>query len=1131
MKIRISTIQSRLSAVLAALALTGAALAKPPGREVVPGVTVRVYEVSGDLKKIPELQENQTPNRDVVAPTIDLADAASFGDVTAPILTHVRAFIDVPAVGDYEFRLTSDDGSRLSFDGMTALDHDGRHGATAKTGKSGFMAGSHELLIEHFDHGGKRALKLEWKPPGATEFTLIPTTSLWTDADNARVTSPGVKALKGDTRPGDGREVEGVHPGFTRTPILPEGYQPMVGSMAFLPDGRLVLGTFNPMQRSDTELPDINKKPPDKLWAMSGTATGDPEKVTVKPCADGVYEPLGLCVVDGKLYVAHRKAITELTDTDGDGFFETHRDIGSGWEGWNYHQFAFGLVHKDGKFYTALSTAMAPPGWKGMGTNAAPNGTMRGCILEIDAVTSAVSVYAGGCRTPNSIGIGPGGGLFYCDNQGTWMSTSQLCEVMPGRFFGHYNNTNFVPNLAERFPDGGAASAWCDRVRTPAAAYFPQNELANSPSEPLLVPSGTYAGQLLVGEVTAGGIRRVYLEKVNGAWQGAAFRFTQGLSCGINRMAWGPEGALYAGGIGASGNWSWKDKRFGLDRLVPSGKTAFEMLAVRATPDGFEIEFTKPVDASWLAKADNFTVTQWTYKPTADYGGPKVGQEPLTVTAASPNADGRRVRLTIPGLKSGYCVRLRTDPVSTDGEKIWSTEAWYALTQVPVREAQASAAPAKISGVPISADVLSAGLGVGVLPPADGAVLIGRTARNAMATAAELKKAPTEGRTQAQIIAGPEHVEVGTGSGDLLTRTSFGDCRLHVEWYCPPGGTGQLAANSGVYIQERYEVQVLGTLAGEAAPKNDEAGAIYKVKAADRNASTGPGTWQAYDIWFRAARCVDGKKTEPARATIYWNGVLVHNDVEIPGPTGAGKAESPDRAVLIGPLKLQDHESQAAGAVRYRNVWVAQLDAPLASSAAAKPGAWGSWQTLDAAAVVRDWRVRGGAATFVAENGEIVGRSAPNSANSFLVSPREYGDFELLLEFKQHADLNSGVQVRSAVDGGWDNRAGKVIGYQVELDPSARAYTGGLYDEARRGWLYPLIDNPSARRAYRKDDWNTLRIVAQGPHIRTWINSVPAADMFDAVDASGRIALQVHGVGDKAEPMEVRFRNVRIREP
>ncbi|MGH7130644.1 MAG: family 16 glycoside hydrolase [Phycisphaerales bacterium] len=1092
------------------------ALAKPPGREVVPGVTIRVYEVSGDLKKIPELQENQTPNRDVVAPTIDLADAAAFGDFTGPIVTHVRTFIDIPVVGDYEFRLTSDDGSRLTFDGLPALDHDGRHGAIPKTGKSGFMAGSHELLIEHFDHGGKRALKLEWKPPGATEFTLVPTTNLWTDADNARVTSPGVKALKGDTRPGDGREVEGVHPAFTRTPILPDGYQPMVGSMAFLPDGRLVLGTFNPMQRSDTELPDINKKPPDKLWAMSGTATGDPEKVTVKPCADGVYEPLGLCVVDGKLYVAHRKAITQLTDTDGDGFFETHRDIGSGWEAWNYHQFAFGLVHKDGKFYTALSTAMAPPGWKGMGTNAAPNGTMRGCILEIDPAANAVSVYAGGCRTPNSIGLGPDNSLFYCDNQGTWMSTSQLCEVAPGRFFGHYNNTNFVPNLADRFPDGGAASAWCDRVRAPAAAYFPQNELANSPSEPLLVPSGLYAGQLLVGEITAGGIRRVFLEKINGAWQGAAFRFTQGLSCGINRMAWGPEGALYAGGIGANGNWSWKDKRFGLDRLAPSGKTAFEMLAVRAIPDGFEIEFTKPVDTAWLAKADNYTVTQWTYKPTAEYGGPKVDQQKLTVASTLANADGRRVRLTIPGLKTGRCVRLRLDPVSTEGEPIWSTEAWYALNAIPMRQ---QLAMATINGVAIAPE----SLGVGVLPPADAAVLIGRTTRNAMATAAELKNAPTEARTQAQIIAGPEYVEVGKGSGDLLSRTSFGDCRLHVEWYCPPGGSGQLAANSGVYIQERYELQVLGTLAGEAAPKNDEAGAIYKTKAADHNASTGPGTWQAYDIWFRAARSADGKKTEPARVTIYWNGVLVHNDVVIPGSTGAGKAETPDRAVLIGPLKLQDHESQAEGSVRYRNVWIAPLDA----APAITPG---EWQTLDAAAVVRDWRIRSGPATFIADGGEIVGRSVPNSTNTFLVSPREYGDFELLLEFKQHADLNSGVQVRSSVEGGWDNRPGKVIGYQVELDPSARAYTGGLYDEARRGWLYPLIDNPSARRAYRPGEWNTLRIVAQGPHVRTWLNGVPAADAFDAIDATGRIALQVHGVGDKAEPMEVRFRNVRLRE-
>jgi hypothetical protein len=190
----------------------------------------------------------------------------------------------------------------------------------------------------------------------------------------------------------------------------------------------------------------------------------------------------------------------------------------------------------------------------------------------------------------------------------------------------------------------------------------------------------------------------------------------------------------------------------------------------------------------------------------------------------------------------------------------------------------------------------------------------------------------------------------------------------------------------------------------------------------------------------------------------------------------------------------------------------------------------GPWVDLFNGTSLDGWSVRGGAAEFRVEEGQIVGMTKPNTPNSFLVSNREFADFELLLDFKVHPELNSGIQIRSAVDGGFDNRAGRLIGYQVEIDPSARSYTGGIYDEARRGWLYALIDNPAARGALKPNDWNQFRIRAFGPRVQTWLNGVPAADLFDAADSSGRIALQVHGVGERADPLEVRFRNIRIRE-
>lgn len=1100
----------------------------PPDGELTPGVTVRTFQLRASPERLPRLAEGQTPNADWVLPNVDLPDAEAFRAVESPFVTHVLGWLDLAAAGAYTFRLISDDGSKLWIDGALVVDHDGQHGATAKTGAPvQLQAGRRELRIEHFDSGGKRALRLEWQPPGQPGFGPVPAAALRTIADNARVTSPGVKRLHFDTRAGDRREPEGVHPAFAHSVVLPEtlkDFAPQIGAMCFLPDGRLVVGTFNPLQRTETALPDIQSKVPDKLYAISGVEHHDPARVRIEVVADNLFEPCGLAAAGDALYVSHRCAITELRDLDGDGFFETRRDVGRGWECWNYHQFTFGLLHRDGKLYAALSTAMAPPGWEGMGTNAAPNGALRGGIIEVDIASGSVSVIAGGTRTPNGIGWGPEGSMFYSDNQGVWMPTSQIAEIVPGRFFGHFNNTNTVPKLAQWLPGPGLASALCDRPRAPAAIFLAQNELANSPSQQIMIDSGTYAGQMLVGEITAGGIRRVFLERINGEWQGAAFRFTQGLTCGINRLAWGPDGSLYAGGIGASGNWSWENTRAGLDRLSPTGVTPFEMLAVRATPDGFEIEFTKPVDSAFAAQASNYAVTQWRYRPTIEYGGEKVDERELVVSAASVSADARRVRLTIPGLRAddgGSVVYIRTDPRSSDDEQMWSTEAWYTLNFVP-RKADPAAA---IAGAAL--DLSRESLGVGALAPAHASVLIGRAAGNACVFAPQRAERPTSGRTQEEIIASPGYVEVGGGTGDLLSRTSFGDARLHVEWFSPPGGQGQMAGNSGVYLHERYEVQVLGTLAGERALEMNEAGAIYGVKAADVNASTGPGTWQAYDIFFRSPRFVDGRKTENARMTVFWNGVLIHNDVEVPQPTGAaaagGERAHGDRAGdrQIGPVRFQDHASDAQGPVRYRNVWIAPLDAP--------PAIDGPWRDLFDGRSLDGWAVCGGAAEFAVQNGEIVGTTRPNTSNTFLVSREELADFELLLEFKVHPELNSGVQVRSSVEGGVANRAGRVAGYQVEIDPSDRAYTGGIYEESRRGWLYPLVDNPAARSALRPNDWNTLRVLAQGPRIQTWINGVPAADVHDAFASRGHIALQVHGVGDRADPLEIRFRNIRVR--
>lgn len=173
------------------------------------------------------------------------------------------------------------------------------------------------------------------------------------------------------------------------------------------------------------------------------------------------------------------------------------------------------------------------------------------------------------------------------------------------------------------------------------------------------------------------------------------------------------------------------------------------------------------------------------------------------------------------------------------------------------------------------------------------------------------------------------------------------------------------------------------------------------------------------------------------------------------------------------------------------------------------------------------WTRRGGNATYTIEDGCIVGRTAPNQPNTFLCTDIEYADFILTLEFRVDDGLNSGIQIRSHSDP--EHQDGRVHGYQVEIDPAERAWTGGIYEEGGRGWLDDLSDNPGARAAFKHNDWNVLTIEAIGDHLRTALNGVPAGYLHDSMARSGFIALQVHGVGDRAEPLEVRWRNIRLK--
>ena len=198
------------------------------------------------------------------------------------------------------------------------------------------------------------------------------------------------------------------------------------------------------------------------------------------------------------------------------------------------------------------------------------------------------------------------------------------------------------------------------------------------------------------------------------------------------------------------------------------------------------------------------------------------------------------------------------------------------------------------------------------------------------------------------------------------------------------------------------------------------------------------------------------------------------------------------------------------------------------------------------------WTQKGGKAKYIVKDGEIIGTAVPGTPNSFLCTHKIYGDFILEYEYKCDNRLNSGVQIRSnayeedvtkKLDNGKTKKfpAGRVHGYQVEIDPNKpdRMWSAGIYDEGRRGWLYPGLrggDGPAFTKAgqkiYKPDKWNKVRVECRGDSIKTWLNGVARADFKDALTAKGFIGLQVHGIGGKKELVgaQVQWRNLRLKE-
>lgn len=615
------------------------------------GLAAQLYLYSGDFPNLEVIEASQ-PIQTGRVPVLHVRDVEDF-EIREKVFYIFTGQIDIPKTSSYSFRLVSDDGSQLFIDNEMIIDHCCFHGPDPKDGEMYLEAGKHDVKIYYFQAGGGAAISFQWFNTAEEKFELVPEGVLsHMPADYLEpkpYIAPGklTKAI-----PGDGVPLESVHPAFDLYQARRDDFQPKVGGIDFFPDGRMVVSTWDSVGA---------------VYMLENVTSTDSSQIKVKQIAGGLAEPLGIKVVEDTVYVLQKQELTKLIDHDGDQVTDEYRTVSNNWRvSANFHEFAFGLVYKDGYFYGTLATAILPGG-----ASAQPQIPDRGKVVKISKKDGSLEFIAHGLRTPNGIGIGVDNELFVADNQGDWLPASKILHITEGSFYGSRSVD----------PEGTA-----DLEAKLPVVWLPQDEIGNSPTEPAVLNVGPYKGQMIHGEVTHGGVKRVFVEKVNGNYQGAVFRFIQGLEAGVNRMDWGPDGALYVGGVGSSGNWSQTGKNwYGLQRLVYNDKPVFEMLAVRAKRNGFEIEFTQPVKQGQNLSGADFLVQQWYYKPTAEYGGPKLDLENLKVKTFHMSDDRKKVFLEMDGLKPNHVVYFRiVSPFVGEGDlELWTTEAWYTLNSIP----------------------------------------------------------------------------------------------------------------------------------------------------------------------------------------------------------------------------------------------------------------------------------------------------------------------------------------------------------------------------------------------------------------------------------------------------------------
>lgn len=438
-----------------------------------------------------------------------------------------------------------------------------------------------------------------------------------------------------------------------------------------------------------------------EIWILSGVYDEPPENVTYKRFATGLHEPLGLLWHNDSFYTVQRSELTRLRDTDGNGEADEYLTVAKGWGvTGHYHEYAYGpKLDKEGNLWLTLNIGLGLKGDQLRRTVHEPSlgvrqGRWRGWGMKVTPVGKLIPVCAG-MRSPCGIGANRAGDMFYTDQQGNWVGTNTLHHMREGAFFHHpdalasMNQPGSPIKGIDSIPGGLPIPEAVKRLPQlqPPAVWFPYKKVGQSATDIVLDDSGgkfgPFDGQLFIGEFTLSSINRVFLEKVDGQYQGACFPFRSGFASAVLRLSQGTDGSLFAG-LTNRGWSSLGPASYGLQRLVWTGKTPFEIKEMRARPNGFRLVFTKPVDPQSAGDAKSYSMSSHTYRYHATYGSDEIQKKAVAIDNVGVSDDGLTVDLEASGLRELFVHELIADGIrSRNGEPLLHPEAYYTLNRIP----------------------------------------------------------------------------------------------------------------------------------------------------------------------------------------------------------------------------------------------------------------------------------------------------------------------------------------------------------------------------------------------------------------------------------------------------------------